>query len=282
MKKLLLFIAIVTCFLANGQTNVYQPWPADSAMWLLQYYPTLSPPTAYYKATVWLGDTIIGGKTYTKVFTKNGTSSTYTYTGGVRQDIPNEKLYQIGTSGSEYEVFNNQHLAVGDTFPCFLANAVVSNIDSVLIGTKYHKQYNDTIYFTSFSIVRRYIVGVGAILDQSDSYYYSILCYSVDNNTLYGGGPGCALPTNTIGLKLFDYPNEINVYPTLTNGSFTVKSNTTDKLSVDLYDVNGRHVLNTNILGTTDIDANHLDNGIYFVTIKNNFSTTNKKIIIAR
>src|SRR5581483_886357 len=116
MKKNLFLILIIFCIGSKGQTNAYQPWPADSAAWLFENYPNISIPNppVYYPRTVWLGDTIINAKNYTKVFSCNGFSSTsYTYSGGVRQDIPNEKLYKIGTSGTEYEVFNNQHLVIG-------------------------------------------------------------------------------------------------------------------------------------------------------------------------
>jgi len=285
MKKLLLFIAIVTCVGANGQTNVYQPWPADSAVWFLEYYPYISSPNppVYYTWTVWFGDTVINTKTYKRVFSSNGYSSTsYTYTGGVRQDIPNEKLYKIGTSGSEYEVFNNQHLAIGDTFPTFIGNVILTNIDSIIIGTKYHKRYNDTS-LAGFGINHRYIVGFGPALDESDSYYYHLVCYSVDNNVLYGGGgAGCPLPANTIGIKLFDKSNEINIYPNPTSDQFYIKTNLTAKLNVDLYDVNGRHVFSKSISDKSAIDVKTLNEGIYSLIIKTADRIINKKLVILR
>ena len=76
--------------------------------------------------------------------------------------------------------------------------------------------------------------------------------------------------------------NTIIVYPNPTTGTFTIKTSTTDKLTVDLYDVNGRHVFSKNVVGTADIDANSLDNGIYTLTIKNDLGIVNKKLVIAR
>jgi uncharacterized repeat protein (TIGR03803 family) len=76
--------------------------------------------------------------------------------------------------------------------------------------------------------------------------------------------------------------NNISIYPNPTNGTFIIKSNTTDKLTVDLFDVNGRHVFSKSVVGTTDIDANSLGNGIYTLTIKNSLGITNKKLVIAR
>jgi bacillolysin len=74
--------------------------------------------------------------------------------------------------------------------------------------------------------------------------------------------------------------NKISLYPNPTSDRFFIDANTTDKLSVDLYDINGRHVLN--IIGTTDIDVSNLDNGVYTLTIKNNSAITNKKLVIAK
>jgi hypothetical protein len=285
MKKLLILLSVVFCLGTKGQTNVYQPWPADSAVWLLEYYPIISGPnpTPYYSKTVWLGDTIINTKTYIKLFSSNGfSSSSYTYTGGVRQDIPNEKLYKIGTSGSEYEVFNNQHLLVGDTFPCFVNNGKITNIDSVLIGAKYHKQYNDTSMIM-YGISRRYIVGFGSMFEAANTYYYNILCFSIDNiNRFSGCPPICQLPTNTIGVEQHNANNEIDIYPNPTNNYFKIKTNTPVKLNADLFDVNGRHVFSKTIVGTTDIDASTLDNGVYTLTIKSSSGIANKKLVIAR
>ncbi len=59
-------------------------------------------------------------------------------------------------------------------------------------------------------------------------------------------------------------------------------TNFTDKQIIDLYDVNGKHIFNKNVTGTTEIDANALDNGIYTLTLKNNLDSMDKKLIIVR
>ena len=94
-----------------------------------------------------------------------------------------------------------------------------------------------------------------------------------------GNTNGCAVA----GIEQIMYNNiQVTVYPNPTNGSFKIVTNTTDKLNVDLYDFNGRHVFSSSIIGTADIDANSLANGVYSLTIKNYFGVTNKKVVIAR
>lgn len=88
--------------------------------------------------------------------------------------------------------------------------------------------------------------------------------------------------SNTTDIHTALNNNSLSVYPNPTNGAFQITSNTTDKLSVELYDVNGRHVFSNVVVGTADINANSLDNGIYTLTIKNGYSTTNKKLVVAR
>jgi uncharacterized repeat protein (TIGR03803 family) len=76
--------------------------------------------------------------------------------------------------------------------------------------------------------------------------------------------------------------NEISIYPNPTNGFFLIQTNSTEKQIIDLFDINGRHVFSEIVNGTTDLDANSLDNGIYTLTIKNSAGVTNKKLVIAR
>ncbi len=75
---------------------------------------------------------------------------------------------------------------------------------------------------------------------------------------------------------------QINIYPNPSNGQFTFVTNSGAKQTVDLYDVNGRHMFSKIVVGTADIDANSLDNGVYTLTIKNKHNIVYKKLIIAR
>src|SRR5437870_4412127 len=141
MRQLLLIsTAVLALTVAHGQT--YEPYPNDSAMWQYNYQTNMT--TANYSATEWLGDTIINSKTYTKVFSSSSTppsnywtiTANMQFTGsGIRQDIPNEKIYSVNVAtGVETDISINQHLVVGDTFStstCPYRPLTIISIDSV-------------------------------------------------------------------------------------------------------------------------------------------------------
>ena len=74
--------------------------------------------------------------------------------------------------------------------------------------------------------------------------------------------------------------SQINIYPNPTSDQFYIDANTTAKLNIDLYDVNGRHVFSKNVSDKSNIDVTNLDEGIYTLTIKTGDQVLNKKLVI--
>ena len=74
--------------------------------------------------------------------------------------------------------------------------------------------------------------------------------------------------------------NKSTIYPNPTSDQFFIDANTTDKLNVDLFDVNGRHVFSKSISDKENINVASLDNGAYTLTIKTTDRIINKKLII--
>lgn len=74
----------------------------------------------------------------------------------------------------------------------------------------------------------------------------------------------------------------MTIYPNPTSDQFFIDANTTDKLNVDLYDVNGRHLFSKNVSDKSSIDVTYLNEGIYTLTIKTADRVTNKKLVILR
>ncbi len=76
MKKLFLILtAVLGLTVAHGQTNVYQPFPTDSAVW---FYITSDLSGNDYDFIQWLGDTTINSIAYKKE-TRKYNSSSWTY-----------------------------------------------------------------------------------------------------------------------------------------------------------------------------------------------------------
>jgi hypothetical protein len=101
------------------------------------------------------------------------------------------------------------------------------------------------------------------------------------NNNIYSF-PSSNCLQQTLGVANFNNKQETIIYPNPTSDQFFVETNTTDKLTVDLYDVNGRHVFNASIRNKSNINVTTLDEGVYTLTIKMTDRIINKKLVIVR
>src|ERR1051325_9776818 len=105
MKKLIFFCGLILYqFHLLAQTNIYHPFPKDSALWenvnISYGYPNFS---YTYSTDIWLGDTIINTIHYTKHYFLNKSTGKLFYIEGIRQDILNEKVYSI-KGGTETDI----------------------------------------------------------------------------------------------------------------------------------------------------------------------------------
>lgn len=117
----------------------------------------------------------------------------------------------------------------------------------------------------------------------------NLTCITVDNvgysNSNWSAGKDATVVFSTDCLNLGVAGVEIGdegyfVYPNPSNGIFTIRSNG-DQI-VNLYDVNGKSVFNKNIAGTTDINAQELNEGIYTLVLSSEAGVSTKKVVIAR
>ena len=86
----------------------------------------------------------------------------------------------------------------------------------------------------------------------------------------------------TNAIKENYYSNNSFIYPNPTSDQFFIETNTNEKLNVDLYDINGRHVFNKSVSDKSNIDVTTLSAGVYTLTIKNTDRVVNKKLVILR
>lgn len=85
-----------------------------------------------------------------------------------------------------------------------------------------------------------------------------------------------------VGITYYNLQNQISVYPNPTNYQFFIDARTSEKLILDLYDINGRYIFSKTVNNKSNIDVSELDEGVYSLTIKTVGSVINKKIVIAR
>ncbi|MFH0894903.1 MAG: T9SS type A sorting domain-containing protein, partial [Bacteroidota bacterium] len=283
MKKIILSLFIVfsiTC--GHSQTNVYQPFPFDSLVYTSMTESGSSMGSSWlYEKTMWLGDTLINSTHYTKCY-RNQTNFNWdgvpsTYYGGMRQDTANEKAYFIDLTNTEHDISVSQNLNVGDS----LNGLPITSIDSVLCGTKYHKQYNmagfDSVDMGNHTA--RYVVGIG-IKNYSNTYFehgdsYGIYCYTVKNENYFGMFPA---PCNILA-GVFENTNptrEINLFPNPAR-DFIILSipSPQSNMTVTIFNTFGETVLKTNFQNgesAVSIDVRTLPAGIYFIKA-NTFSS---------
>ncbi|MHB8260588.1 MAG: T9SS type A sorting domain-containing protein [Bacteroidia bacterium] len=84
------------------------------------------------------------------------------------------------------------------------------------------------------------------------------------------------------GIEILYNNNEISIYPNPASNQFFIDANTIDKLTMVLYDVNGRLVLIRSISGKSNIDISSLDEGVYTISIISNEGVINKKLVIIK
>jgi hypothetical protein len=105
----------------------------------------------------------------------------------------------------------------------------------------------------------------------TDAGGYDIFIVKLDSNSSVAGIP-----------PITNLNTPVNLFPNPTSNDFFIDANTSDKLNVDLYDVNGRQVFSANVNDKSTINVTTLDEGIYTMTIKTVDQIINKKVVILR
>jgi len=85
------------------------------------------------------------------------------------------------------------------------------------------------------------------------------------------------------GIPTFNLQNPtIQIYPNPAQNNFTIETNTSDKQTISVFDVNGKLVLLQSINATTNIDASNLSQGVYNVSVTSNEGLANKRLVIVK
>lgn len=82
--------------------------------------------------------------------------------------------------------------------------------------------------------------------------------------------------------NLNDSGSTIKISPNPTIGLFYIETNSSNKQTIDLYDMNGKHVFSKSIKGSAEIDVTNLEAGVYNLIIRSGASTTSRKLVKIR
>jgi hypothetical protein len=299
VKKLLVVMILAITFSAQAQSSLYHPFPDSGIVWLEHEsgvglgcccfgYPCVhSGDHTYFQS----GDTVISSITYRKLF-RSGNSVDYIagasscpsgctnydpyyyfneYWGALRQDTSQRRIYYVPPYNTQEMLLYDFNLALGDTLPEAYNNSpstnYVSAIDSVLIGSEYHKQFWLSYGYSDYVSI---IEGIGSTfgllyqLSPPFEFYNLLLCVTMDSITVF--------PDSTVACQLFNSvdqiedPSLISLYPNPFHTDATLIVNASFVHSeLTIFNLLGKQVKIQEINSSTlTINRDGLADGIYF------------------
>ncbi|MDG1332887.1 MAG: T9SS type A sorting domain-containing protein [Crocinitomicaceae bacterium] len=280
MKTMLFTLCLIASnYSIQAQTTIYQPYPLQNATWTIhtQYFDG-SGLVQDWVTEDWGEDILINGQTYTEVI---GDANIQ----GVRQDIPNEKIFYIDNQGVEHDASFDQSVVLGDTVllteafralnmsPAGVVGAswpgidtvVVLAVDSILVGPSYRKRFSldgvpfDNQYLYDIS----YICGVGCAGYVTFEAGFTLDCFYIEGALLLGSefNPYCTT-------SIEELPKQsIAVYPNPTLGLFFIEYDHPSELNeINLLDLWGRRIAQFDVQATEKgFDISTLPSGTYIV-----------------
>jgi len=307
MKKyLLIFLAFILMITVSyGQTNIYHPFPDSNAFWGVDgrnifYSYRLN---SRYGLN---GDTILNGKTYSKVyslFDSTLTNTLSTYFAAIREQ--DKRVYTVIENAPE-EILYDFNLSEGDTITFHYSlffhepqnfSRIVTQVDSVqLFNGEYRKRFHfDPIGYNSMP--DEVIEGIGSVIWQglfnpliNDAYtngdVYSFECFKQNETIIFLNNPECdhCFCNLLTGIKKTEKeeiislsPNPFSVQTTLQTASYL------NNATVTIFNTYGQQLKQmTNLSGQTiTLNREGLPGGLYFLQLaQNNRILLTAKLII--
>ncbi|HKC66909.1 MAG TPA: T9SS type A sorting domain-containing protein [Bacteroidia bacterium] len=90
------------------------------------------------------------------------------------------------------------------------------------------------------------------------------------------------LNCTTMGIEEFANNSKIKLYPNPVQNNLTIEVNDKERQQLQIVDISGKVILTKNLQGSNTLDVTNLENGVYFVQLKNNMSISTHKIIVQR
>lgn len=278
MRLLLFYMFFFVVLNTKAQTGIYHPFPQGYLInW--EWEKTINQgngPISNYPTYSWQSDTTINGIEYWNV------------TGGtVWQDQSMQAAYYTGGGTVDQIITLDINLAVGDTFVTHMLTGIVpfypiwgpdtlfsvTSIDSVEIGGAYRSEIRIApVPDNSFGNVGlSYVPGVGFTSYGGFEFGGWVMCHSVNDNLLIGGGP-FGPPCQ---LSIEDNVNEIiqiSPNPALHAVNF---NQFVDEVS--FYAMDGKHKQTFRFTKSANISA--LPTGAYLAKITIENKTVVRKVI---
>jgi hypothetical protein len=288
MKKIILLFSLaatIQCSFAQ-----YKPMPMQNAEWINYGGINLfgCPQCTFVQYKYYTdGDTLINTQLYVKIKKTESPNlndvSTYpTYTGAIRQDTLNKKIYVILSDSTTERILYDFSLQVGDTINsvlhdlaanCFGFNTeIITSIDSIQVNGNYHRVFHFQGSCTGPN-GGSYIEGIGSDfgllfpnrMDETESH---LSCLKVNNQTYYPNSSGpCEL---VVSITSLEENNEFTIFPNPVTETITITlpTESDNHKACSLLDASGREITTLKLIeNETKVDVSELYPGIYFVKI---------------
>jgi hypothetical protein len=309
MKNLFIVLYFLLLFTpARSQSSVYHHFPDSGFIWIEEF--TRAPDgqcccsssvcTNYFSYQHYLsGDSITGGYRYQHLYetgfvirtnsgnvtcTTNNYSPCYQYFNHfdcalIREDSAARQVFILMPGDTMEELFYDFNMNVGDSVRGKIGSGMnyVSAIDSVQVGTDFHKRYWVTVfggnqlgYDSAYATITEGLGGSQGVmmpLMPVDSSFGNMICAYNQNVPVWPASqPGCLLPTgnrpDVIAAGLAVFPNPANDRLDVYTGSGAGY--------LALFDMQGRIVLQTNVSQSrTTLTLPDLPHGLYTIRYYN-------------
>jgi len=322
MKKIILFLAILLSITINLNAQTYQSFPTGPASWEVTRCWYFYEPGWYdkYAFTMDGTDTLYNGEMFKKIYVTNhhlpGTVHDTIYPteffGGIRESNKQIFIYQLWASvdTSVQMVYDFTNTNVGDTIYTNVLSGnpnlfghLVTETDSVLIGTKYHKRLHLQEPSNSYN-TEYWIEGVRSSWGLPFATFWSITDNSYDlscfyeNQELEYSNPSpvygfCQAPQPTITCDIVSSTTSQHVtknslfsmYPNPGFDEVTLDVNNPghEDMQLNIYDITGGLVRSLVLdQGQLMINVENLNSGIYFVVLKSDDLIESRRLVIQR
>ncbi|MEY3741687.1 MAG: hypothetical protein RL371_588 [Bacteroidota bacterium] len=297
MKNLLLlFLLISSVQTTHAQ---YKPLPMQNAEWYQDGgIALLSCPTCTFVNYKYYtdGDTLINAQTYVKIKKVevpniNDVSLFPAYTGAIRQDTLNKKIYVVLTDSTTEHILYDFSLQVGDTNNSVL-HTLASDclgfntetlylIDTIQVNGNDHRVFHFQGSCTANGV--NYIEGIGSdfgllfpnLMDMEESH---LNCLKINNQSYYPyANANCTLPT--ISVNNLDLLLDISLFPNPASETLTISLPENSLISeAQLFDAAGKELKRfTVVAGENRLNVAAFKTGTYLIQMGNAHLTFRKE-----
>lgn len=281
MKHLILCLTLILAAKSGFGQNLN--FPDSNAIW-----------SVYDEKYFVDGDSTYNSLDYKKYyFTNDSIVTTGSYFALLREDTIQKKVFAIAEGDAQEHLLYDFSLSISDTISVYPISfsygfgpilIQVDLIDSILIGSDYHKRLKISGVTPGTGLDEYWIEGIGSTLGPfnsgitaffiTDVYFPTLLCFEKDSFILYNNPfyTECYLDY-PVGIKENSSDIGLSIFPNPSINSLFIKSDNvikSYKIKSQLGQIMNQEMTNSDLLS---IDISNYANGVYLVSVTTDTET---------